>query len=273
VKYRLLTILPLAAAVLLAIVDGATHDHVSIYAWLVPLVKAIAAAGAMAAAMRFQRGDYLRLAWVLTASCYALLLLKDVLFGTGSRLLHPFSDSVAWLRGAITLLANAAGVIGAWLLARAWQVAGILLPGSRATQRMVFGAGLLLALAIAGRATLLDMRGLAAGDPQLLVQVASDLGDILSLCLIAPVLLTAIALRGGLLAWPWALTAAAGVSWLFYDAVGNFAAGSANGVALRTVEEVFRLLACGFTCASGIAQRWVMRDMRSASRRRRLHPA
>jgi hypothetical protein len=268
-KYRLLGVAPVIAALVFVAVDAHLVDHTGVYAWVVPIVKAVAAAGSMAAAMRFQRGDYLRLAWVLTAACYALLLLKDVLFGTGSRLMHPFSDSVAVLRGAITLLANAAGVVGAFLLARAWQVAGIVLPGTRSTQRLVFAAGLVLSLSIAGKATWLDTLGLVRGDPQLLVTVASDLGDILSLCLIAPVLLTAIALRGGLLAWPWTLMAAAQISWLFYDAAGLFGGASgADPVTLRSIEELFRLLACGFTCVSGVAQRMVMRDMRSATRRR-----
>lgn len=268
-KYRVLALAPLAAGLALILVDAHATDHASLYAWLVPVVKAVAAAGAVAAGMRFQRGDYLRLAWVLTSSCYALLLLKDVLFGTGSRLMHPFSDSVAVLRGALTLLANGAGVVGAFLLARAWQVAGIFLPGSKATQRLVFSAGALLALAIAGPATVQDIRTLIAGDPQILVIVASDVGDILTLILIAPVLLTAIALRGGLLAWPWTLMAAAGIAWLFYDAVGGLGKGAGvSEVTLRSIEEVLRLLACGFTCASGVAQRLVMSDMRSASRRR-----
>jgi hypothetical protein len=268
-KYRALALAPLVAGLALILVDAHATDHASIYAWLVPTVKAVAALGSIAAAIRFQRGDYLRLAWVLTASCYALLLLKDVLFGTGSRLMHPFSDSVAVLRGALTLLANAGGVIGAFLLARAWQVAGIFLPGSKATQRLVFAAGVAVSLAIAGRAAVQDVRTLIAGDPQILVIVASDLGDILSMILIAPVLLTAIALRGGLLAWPWTLMASAQIAWLFYDAVGGL--GNATGasvVTVRSIEELFRLLACGFTCASGVAQRMVMRDMRSASRRR-----
>ena len=268
-KYRALALAPLCAGLALILVDAQATDHGSIYAWVVPLVKAVAAAGSIAAALRFQRGDYLRLAWVLTAACYALLLLKDVLFGTGSRLMHPFSDSVAVLRGTLTLLANAAGVIGAFLLARAWQVAGIFLPGSKTTQRLVFAAGVVLSLAIAGRATAQDIRTLMAGDPQVLVIVASDLGDILTLVLIAPVLLTAIALRGGLLAWPWTLMAAAGISWLFYDAVAGVGkTAGVNEVTLRSIEELFRLIACGFTCASGVAQRMVMRDMRSASRRR-----
>jgi hypothetical protein len=265
VKYRLLTALPLVAALALIVALSSVADPGQLYRVEVLGLKALAAIGAGAAAFRFLRRDYLRAAWLLTALCYTLLFTKDLVFGLGWRAMDPFPETVAWLRGGLTLAANLAGVIGTFLLARAWQVAGILLPGSARARWVIFAAGVLLALATAGHATVIDTRELLGGNPQRLVSVASDLGDIFSLVLIAPVLLTAIALRGGLLAWPWALMTASQLGWLLYDAVATLNVISPMAPPkLRALEEIFRCLACLFAFASGVSQRLVMSDMRAA---------
>lgn len=252
-KYRLLFALPLVCALALALVEGFVVDATGMHRVVVLTVKALAAGGAAAAALRFLPGDYLRWAWMLEATCYALLLAKDLLFGVGSRAtMHAFPAGVAMVRGTLTLAANAAGVAGALLLARAWQVAGIMLPGSPVTRRLVFVSGVLVAIAIAGQATLEDLRGLVLhGEPQRLVSVASDLGDILAMSLLAPVVLTAIALRGGLLAWPWTLFAASQLGWLIYDAAG-VVGGLVEAQPLRVTafEDVARSAACLFAFAS-----------------------
>src|SRR5262249_43621911 len=153
--------------------------------------------------------------------CFGLLFLKDLIFGLGWRHIS-FPVGVAYARGAMTLAANIAGAIGAFLLARAWSVAGLIHPGSKGAKIAMYGAGVVIALATAGHATLIDFHSILNGDPQRIPAFASDLGDIAGLVLVAPVLLTAIALRGGLLAWPWTLMAASQISWLLYDASGTF---------------------------------------------------
>jgi hypothetical protein len=178
---------------------------------------------------------------------------------------HPFPPLVAGVRGGLTLLANLAGAFGAWLLAGAWQVAGIRLPGTRRSQQLIFVGAIALALALAGPASYGDLRALVSGNLARLVTVASDVGDIVSLCLIAPVLMTAIALRGGLLAWPWTLMAASQLGWLLYDGAGTVGGLiGADATRLRAIEEVLRVLACLFTFGSGVAQRLVMTDIRAA---------
>lgn len=267
-KYFALSALPLACAFGVVAASLAVDERSALYLGVVVSVKAMAALGSAAAALRFLRGDYLRLAWWLQATCYGLLLFKDVALGLGVRGV-AFPTEVAAVRGLITLLANAAGVIAVLLLARAWQVAGILLPGSPRQQRMVFSVGVMVSLAIAGHAAALDLEHLFSGEAQALVAVASDLGDILSTALVAPVALTALALRGGLLAWPWTLMTASLVSWLLYDASGTMSSlGLVRPQRVQQVEEVFRAAACLYTFASGIAQRWVMDDLRARSTER-----
>jgi hypothetical protein len=261
VKYRLLTITPVVVAILYGGAQWLAPNSALLYRVVVLLLKGLAASGAAAAGFRFLRRDYLRAAWLLTAACFGILFFKDLLFGLGWRTV-TFPVGVAWARGMMTLAANIAGSIGVFLLARAWSVAGLIHPGSRAAKFAMYGGGVAIALLTAGHATFLDLRDLCGGDVRRLTAFASDLGDIIGLALVAPVLLTAIALRGGLLAWPWTLMAASQLSWLLYDASGELGYWTHNE--LRGIEELFRAMALLYGFSSGIAQRWVMSDMRRA---------
>jgi hypothetical protein len=94
--------------------------------------------------------------------------------------------------------------------------------------------------------------------------VFSALGDMVSLWLIAPLLLTALALRGGLFGWPFALLTASYVAWLGYDALGVVGAELGLGPAgARTASELFRALGCLYGLSAGLAQRAVVRELRA----------
>jgi hypothetical protein len=96
------------------------------------------------------------------------------------------------------------------------------------------------------------------GETKAIVGAVSSLGDIFSLALIVPVLLTTIALRGGLLSWPWGLMTASQFGWLLYDAtitLGTFI--HMEPVTTRMWTEVFRAIACSYCFAAGLAQRAV----------------
>ncbi|HJZ84287.1 MAG TPA: hypothetical protein VKN99_03910 [Polyangia bacterium] len=264
-RYRIALAIPLlCAAALLALEGHAFPDAAALHAlWHieVPLVKALGGLGCLAAALRFTRGDYLRRAWFFLSMCYFLLLAKDILFGGGSHFQQPqtFSVTVQWLRGSITLVANACTVYGTFVLARTARVAGITLPGSARSRALVFACAVAVALAIAGQATWLDLREVARGNMAQLVGAASDLGDIVAVALIAPLLLTALALRGGLLGWPWALLTASYLGWLCYDATATIGYSlQAEPLKLRALEELFRCLACTFALGAGLAQRWAV---------------
>jgi hypothetical protein len=84
----------------------------------------------------------------------------------------------------------------------------------------------------------------------------------LSLCLIAPLLLTALALRGGLIGWPWALLTTSYVAWLLYDAVLVYGPSlGADPATVRLASEVCRALGCTYGFSAGLAQRAVVDDM------------
>jgi len=96
------------------------------------------------------------------------------------------------------------------------------------------------------------------GEVRAIVYVVSSIGDVFSLALIAPVLLTTMALRGGLLRWPWGLMTASQFGWLFYDATGTMRHFVHMAPATVTMwSEIFRAIACTFCLSAGIAQRAV----------------
>jgi len=87
--------------------------------------------------------------------------------------------------------------------------------------------------------------------------------DILTLCLITPLLLTAVSLRGGLFSWPWGLVTASQISWLLYDAAGTLAPHIApRGFPLA---EVFRGMAESYLFVAGVVQFLLIRHVRRAA--------
>jgi hypothetical protein len=219
-------------------------------------VKALALVGSIIAARAFHRGDYLRRGWLLIGSHYGVLLLRDLLYTFW--LDRNGGDATQYFATALILLANVCAVTGIWIMSRTLQVAGIALPGSPSRRAAVTWAGVVVALAIAGPSLYFDVNLAMSGDSRALVFIVSGVGDVFALALIAPVLLTAIALSGGLLRWPWGLLTASLLGWLLYDASGmmrHFI--SFDPVRVTMWSEMFRCLACTFCFSAGIAQRAV----------------
>jgi hypothetical protein len=225
------------------------------------LVRILAAVGCFAAASGFGRGDRLRRAWLWLGAGTVAILLRDVL-----RLFPAFQaasagrEAQAVLTG-LGILANVALLAGIWGLARSWSMAVVPVPGSRFRLAIVAVVSAVLALAVAGPAAAESARVLSGGDWNALVLLVSAVADILSLCLIAPLLLTAVSLRGGLFSWPWGLITASQVSWLLYDA----AAALSSGPSGFPLPDVFRGLAENFLFAAGMAQFFVVRHVRRAA--------
>jgi hypothetical protein len=224
--------------------------------------KVIALVGCFAAALVFERGDYLSRAWSTAGLCYLLLLVSDAV-GTA-----PIADRMSLhqtgaAQGALVVAANVASVIGTWMLARAWSFAGLDASEdgtARARRRVVFGATIAAAFAITAWPLVHDLRDLASGQLAATVSIASDLGDAICLALVAPLFLTALALRGGLLLWPWALLTGSGIAWLVFDAAsGVVAALSVTSARWVVFTEAVRALGCALTMSAGLAQRIAVR--------------
>ena len=226
-------------------------------------VKLLAAGGCFVAASRYRRREYMGIAWQVIAVDYFLLFVKDLLFGRVVHLPGVDPGTAESVRVVFVLIANVGGSIGCIMLARVWHVAGIALPGSRRLQFAAMVVGVAIALGIVGWGTWQDLHHLRS-DKEAIIAVASNLGDIVSFSAIAPILLTAIAMRGGALAWPWALVTLSNICWLFYDMSWSFERQFAlSEHTLRIVEEFFRAQGCAMALSAGLAQRWAIR---SASR-------
>lgn len=261
-RYRLAALSPvLFAAALVAIVlaSGSPVTAVGIYHAAGILAKGLAAAGCLAAAARFGRGDYLRTGWALFAGCYVLLVAKDLVTGPDPRGLLAAAPSPDRLRDLFVLAANVLSVAGAWLLARVWARAGLSLPGPAARRAGAFAGAAAVALLVAGPALWVDAHAVLEGRTDIAMYAISDLGDIATFTLTAPFLLTAVALRGGLLGWTWILLAAGNVAWMLVDGTQVFGPRAlGDPVTARVFEEAFRVAACLSYFAAGLAQRWAL---------------
>lgn len=265
-RFRWLTVFPLLYAGAFVLIAGwlAGGD-----AWTpfvrgqLLLVRALAIAGCFLAASVFGRRDHLRRAWMWLGVATVLVLVRDLLR------LPPFEVQATGggigplVTSGLGILSNVGLLGGIFLLARAWKVVALAVPGGRASVVAVVVVAGLLSLAVAGPGAVRHARELVAGDEGALILFVSAVVDILSLWLLAPLLLTALALRGGVFAWPWGLVTVSVLSWLLYDAAAALPAGLvAAGLALP---DVFRGLAENYLFAAGVAQFLVVRQVRQAA--------
>ncbi len=120
-KFRLLAILPLLLVVPFATASLMLGDRMPIAVMTASEAgKVLSLAGAVIAALAFERGDYLRRAWLRYGACYVFLLVNDFLSVATA---EGHGQFVA--RGLVVTVGNAFAVWGTWMLARAWSVAGL----------------------------------------------------------------------------------------------------------------------------------------------------
>jgi hypothetical protein len=266
-RFRWLAVFPLLYAAVFIAVAGWLGSDPQALAHFVPgqriLVRILAVAGSFMAVSVFERGDHLRRAWLWLGWGAVAILLRDLL-----RLLPAFQAGHAGVAAqamlqALGVLSNLALLAGVWELARSWKMAAIELPGGRSGVIAVAFVTAVLAVAVAGPGALQSARALVGGDWGSLILLVSAVVDIITLCLITPLLLTTVSLRGGLFSWPWGLVTASQICWLLYDAAGTLAPHLAPGGV--PVAEVFRGMAEGYLFAAGMAQSLVIRQVRRAA--------
>lgn len=223
--------------------------------------KVLTLAGCVVAARAFSPGDYMRRAWVTLGGCWTTLLVRDAVFLSFPPDAIAFGQPVVNVTAALSVVANTFGVVGCFMIAKAWHVAGLELPGRPAQRTAVMALWITLAIAIAGPAVLGDVRLLLGGEVSALVGFASSANDLLSLCFVAPVLFTALALRGGLLRWPWAFLTTSLLLWVFYDAAPVVARLlGLTDLPARVFREAFRGGACLYGFSAGLAQAMALRE-------------
>jgi hypothetical protein len=226
------------------------------------LAVGAAAVGSLVAALTLDAGDYMRRPWSLMGVCYGLLVLNALLFRTTSRFeAQDLSALSVALSGVLVFAGNVCSVWGTVQIARAWRVAGLDLRVPSAVRWVAVGVSLAIALALVGALTLEDLRTVSGGDLRVLPSLASNTGDVVSLTLVAPILLTAFALRGGNLGWPWSLLAFASLGWLVYGAapmVGTYL--GVDESTMRAFGAAVRTFACLAQMSAGLLQALVVME-------------
>ena len=90
--------------------------------------------------------------------------------------------------------------------------------------------------------------------------LASCLGDIFCFTLLAPMFLTALTLRGGVLVWIWALLTLSGLTWLAVDGTATLLpAVGVSQASTRASFEVLRCVANSYLAAAGLYQWWILK--------------
>jgi hypothetical protein len=210
------------------------------------------------AALTYDRGEPMRPGWLMLSASYLVLVPGLLRMGPKASGLYATLPPPAWVASVTSIACGALAVTGFLLLSRAWRALG--LDTTSRTGRLVAQlVALGVAAALAGPDLVEQLPAALRGDVAAAGDVITDLLDGALFIVAVPVLRAALALGGGLVAWPWVLLTASLAAWLGYDAAEVY--GSVAGLddrTVRVIEEVARSLGASFAFAAGVAQRWVM---------------
>ncbi len=209
------------------------------------------------AGLVFERREYLRRAWLIYALCPLSYLLYDALYLFED--IHWFRLHTLSIRIVLVWSANVFQTIAVIMLARAWKVAGLDLPGARSKRFLLRMSALALALMLIGASASTSFTNLVKGHMDALIDIAVALGDTIAMIYIAPLLLTYFALRGSYTARPWIFFIIASLAWLvgsaFYLIVSNT---DVHQLTMITSVEVFRIFGSWYAFVAGLSQRDVV---------------
>jgi hypothetical protein len=252
-SYRALTVaataLALAAATLLAILPSPQRSTALVVISLI--VSGSVTVASMLTARRIGWRDRLGWAWIAFGLAHVSLFATTLLVGDTTRTVTAtLTPTIEWIRNSFTFAANLFSVISFVLFARVWSGTG-LVPEWRWLATLLSFAVTLL---VAGRTTWADLLLARSMNLDGIGNLLSDLGDIICFTIIGPVAATAIALRGGALAWAWLLLTLSSLAWLVYDVGGYF------GSVEQVVEASAIITADLFALAAAVAQGMVVRQ-------------
>lgn len=260
-------LLAVLAYALLQSLVATTGSPTGVYAFFGIAAKLAAGAGCFVAAAQFDAGDYMRRVWTFMGITYVVLLSNTLLFGSATHLAgHALSASTALvMSGVLVGVANVSTVVGELLVARTWKAAGMDFQVSKVVKVVAVAGSLLLAIGIAGGAAADSLRQVTGGHLESLSDLCSAVGDIVSLAVLAPILLTALSLRGGSLSWPWGMLALGTFAWVLFDGTSTFSGWMhLSPEHVRPLTEAFRICGCVAYLSAGLLQRSVRLDVASA---------
>lgn len=241
-----LTVLPFVLGAIAALAIAMPENRAAIFSRALLILVALATAGSAYLTMRrFAPGDPLYVTWGLLGAGYALAAVRYSL-----RLISLIEPSVTYprpLTDTMLIVQNVLVAASLFLFVRAWRATGLANPGSRAAQVGGTLAGIAVAVVVGGYPLLHGIQTAKAD----LVLLVSTLGDMVGIALIVPLMMSALALRGGLLMHTWIYLAASEAVWLLYDIW--YATGTTTGL------EAIRVVAIGFAMIASMAQRRALR--------------
>ncbi|HEX6087984.1 MAG TPA: hypothetical protein VF266_25870 [Thermoanaerobaculia bacterium] len=222
------------------------------------LMLSMVALAAGLAAHRFGWwSEYVGRAWTLFFVEYAVLTVGEIA--------RRASPGASTLNEICVVVANIAGIGAYVLMARSLSAAGLAYYGSRVKKIAFMVLALAVALALCQAPIREAFQSLGTNDPSIGAFV-SPLADVITFVLVAPLLLTTFALRGGQLFWMFAFLTTGTVGWMVNQGAGalvTLAGGGENAV--RTGRMTGFAMACFLIAAAALTQ-WLaaQRAMRGA---------
>ncbi|HYM61682.1 MAG TPA: hypothetical protein VEZ11_12415 [Thermoanaerobaculia bacterium] len=238
----------LVLAILDAIVVGRLTARASFWYYAVARTGlfALVAISAGAAAGKFRWwNEYVGRAWTLFLIAYSLLTCSEI-----ARRFFPERPTAKELLVAVANLA----LIGAYaLMARSLHAAGLHYFGSIAKQVLIVVLAAALAIALCKGSLLSEIASIRAGTPHI-GSLISVLADMITFLLVAPLLLTALSLRGGQMFWIFAFLTAGTFGWIVNQASASVLGNLGLQEAVRTGRMAGFALACCFISAAALTQ-------------------
>ena len=210
------------------------------------LLALVAAAAGLAASRFGWWREYVGRAWTLFFVAYGVLTIGEFT--------RRFTANITAAEICI-VIANIALVGAYFLTARSFKAAGLDFGMSRAKTFLATAVAIVIAFALCHASIISSFNALRGGSftPSDLV---SPLADVATFVLVAPLLLSAFALRGGQQFWMFALLTIGTVGWMVNQGIGTILelGGNATAAAVRSGRMTGFALACIFIAAAAFTQ-------------------
>jgi hypothetical protein len=253
-SFRSLPLTAAAGVVLFVLLDWflfRTLDERSRFIWNAAARTTLLAFVAFAASLAASRfgwwSEYVGRAWTLFFTAYSLLALGELL----RRTISP--DYV--LTQVALIGANIALVAAYIVTARSFRAAGLDFgaSGTRTWTATVLAFAIALALCLDPIVGAWQELGQGIGRPSALV---SPIADVITFALVAPLLLSAFALRGGKQFWVYALLTTGTIGWMINQGIAGILQflGVTEASTIRSGRVFGFAMACFFIAAAAIAQ-------------------
>jgi len=250
-SFRSIAITAVCATFGFTIVDAAIAGHLqpATLNWYHGGVRAalllLVAVCAGAAAPRLHWwSEYFGRVWTLFCGSYLILAASEI-----ARRVVP--DSA--IANALVIAANVALVVAYWMMARALHTAGLQYYGSRTNKILFVSLAFLLAAALCFGAFAGELASIRSAAPDW-GGIVSTLADFITFLLIAPLLLTTMALRGGQLFWIFAMLAVGTFGWMVNQGAATILHAASLDPLIRSGRMFGFALACFFISGAAVAQ-------------------